>query len=84
MVIPQIDQTEIVRRLDLSIASRVDLVLSDRKIANQAVATVAQNRFEEACLEGSPEIEDAKASRGIAPARIAEPAISEWSGKALA
>ena len=51
VVVAQVDKAEVCDRLDLSVASRVDLLFIDRKIADKTVAAITQNRLEEADLE---------------------------------
>ncbi|WP_162097998.1 hypothetical protein [Sinorhizobium meliloti] len=59
MVLAQINKTEIRDRLNLCVAPRIDLLLIDREIANEAIAPITQDRFQEADLECVAQIDNA-------------------------
>ncbi|PYE31724.1 hypothetical protein C8J37_110106 [Rhizobium sp. PP-WC-1G-195] len=72
VVVAQVDKAEVCGRLDLSVASRVDLLFIDRKIADKTIAAITQNRLKEADLECFAQIKNAEALRCITSARVAE------------
>ncbi|OHV80367.1 hypothetical protein LCM4579_22545 [Ensifer sp. LCM 4579] len=68
------NKAEIRNRLNLCVAPRIDLLLTDREIAHEAIAPITQDRLQEADLECVAQIDNAKPPCRVTPAGITEPA----------